>query len=570
MTSAPPLSDGNVASRLSISASQTPKQLALIVCDRHGRQTDKRSFEELEDLVDRLAAGLIRFGIQPGQRLVLMVRPGVEFLALTFALFRAGAIVVLIDPGMGLRRVIACLEQTDPHGFVAVPTVQWARMLYRKRFPRARLNIRVGGWAPSIASYSQLQTSDPENFNLPDITSTDPAAIIFTSGSTGPAKGVEYEHGMFCAQADLLQDQFNISPGERDLPGFPLFALFNVAMGVTTVVPDIDPTRPAAVDPRHIIAPIQKQDVTQAFGSPALWKRVGHHCEEHGITLPSLTRVLSAGAPVPPPVVRSIRQALTAPGADIHTPYGATEALPVAVISGTEILGETARQSADGAGTCVGSLFPDVDVLIAEIDDNPIARFDDLKLLPNGEIGEIIVRGSSVTKSYFRHDRATAMAKVDDHDSIWHRMGDVGYIDEMDRLWFCGRKAHRVETADGTLFSVPCEAIINQHPAVYRSALVGLGKPPNQQPAIVVQCESQISPSDTLRDELQQLATSSSQTKSIASVLFHSDFPVDIRHNVKINREELAAWAARKLGIATSAPDTFLSAEQSSDKSTLA
>ncbi|MEC9008056.1 MAG: hypothetical protein VX877_02280, partial [Planctomycetota bacterium] len=146
-------------------------------------------------------------------------------------------------------------------------------------------------------------------------------------------------------------------------------------------------------------------------------------------------------------------------------------------------------------------------------------------------------------------------------DAIWHRMGDVGYIDEMDRLWFCGRKAHRVETAEGTLFSVPCEAIINQHPAVYRSALVGLGQRPNQQPAIVVECEPQISPSDTLRDELQQLATSSSQTNSIGSVLFHSGFPVDIRHNVKINREELAVWAARTLDIAASAPDAFLSAE---------
>ena len=561
MISAPPSPDGNVASRLSTWAVGTPNQPALIVCDREGRQTDTRSFEELDRLVDSLAAGLIRIGLEPGQRIVLMVRPGVEFLALTFALFRAGAIVVLIDPGMGLRRVITCLEQTDPHGFVAIPAVQWARLLYRKRFPSARLNVRVGGWAPAIASYSQLETPAPQDFNPPDISSTDPAAIIFTSGSTGPAKGVEYEHGMFCAQADLLQGQFDIAPGERDLPGFPLFALFNVAMGVTTVFPDIDPTRPATVDPSRIVAPIQQQGVTQAFGSPALWKRVGHHCEEHGITLPSLTRVLSAGAPVPPPVVNSIRQALTAPRADIHTPYGATEALPVAVISGTEILGETASQSAEGAGTCVGSLFPDVDVRIAEIDDRPIARFEDLTLLPNGEIGEIIVRGPSVTKKYFRHDRATTLAKVDDHDSIWHRMGDVGYIDDMNRLWFCGRKAHRVETGNGTLFSVPCEAIFNQHPAVFRSALVGLGKRPRQQPAIVIECEPHTSPSDELRDELNQLARSSPKTNSIGSVLFHSAFPVDIRHNVKINREELALWAARKLGVPTSVPGASLSTE---------
>jgi len=462
-------------------------------------------------------------------------------------LFRAGAVVVLIDPGMGLRRVIACLEQVDPHGFVAIPSVQWARCLYQRRFPHARLNVRVGNWAPATGSYSRLLTTDPRGFLAPHITSEDAAAIIFTSGSTGPAKGVEYEHGMFCAQADLLQARFQIQPGERDLPGFPLFALFNVAMGVTTVFPDIDPTRPASVDPRRIVAPIQSQGVTQAFGSPALWERVGRHCQEQRIVLPSLSRVLSAGAPVPPPVVESIRKTLTAQGADIHTPYGATEALPVAVISGREIVEETASRSDAGHGTCVGTLFPEVDVRITEIHDGPIEEFNDLRLLPNGEIGEIVVRGLSVTKSYFRLDDATAAAKVRDGNSTWHRMGDVGYFDDTGRLWFCGRKAHRVETENGTLYSVPCEAIFNQHPDVRRSALVGLGNRPHQKPAIVIECEPSATPAPELLEELQQTATKSPLTSSIQLMLFHSGFPVDIRHNVKINREELAAWAAGKL-----------------------
>ena len=544
MPSAPNPSGGNVAERLTRTAGLAPDQLALIVCDRHGRSTAQLTFRQLDELVDRLAAGLIQLGVAPGDRLVLMVRPGTEFLALTFALFRAGAVVVLIDPGMGLRQVVACLEQVAPDGFVALPTVHWARCLYRRRFPHARLNVRVGGWAPATCGYRQLETTDSSGFHPPAIGSDDPAAIIFTSGSTGPAKGVEYEHGMFCAQADLLQARFEIAPGERDLPGFPLFALFNVAMGVTSVFPDIDPTQPAAGDPRHIVAPIRTHRVTQAFGSPALWERVGRYCREQQITLPSLSRMLSAGAPVPPHVVESIREALTAPGADIHTPYGATEALPVAVISGRDIIGTTASRSAQGAGTCVGTLFRDVDVRIARIDDGPIPDFSALDLLAPGEIGEIVVRGPSVTKRYFRRDEATALAKVADGGVTWHRMGDVGYLDDSGRLWFCGRKAHRVETVAGTLFSVPCEAIFNQHAAVSRSALVGIGDRPRQRPAIVIECHDPHAPSDTLATELRHLAAGHPLTASIESVFFHPSFPVDIRHNVKINREQLADWAA--------------------------
>ncbi len=536
---------GNVAQRLTDSANLTPDQLALIVCDARGRSRAELSFRDLDELVNRLAAGLIQHGLVPGDRIVLMVRPGLEFLALVFALFRAGAVVVLIDPGMGLAQVIDCLEDVSPSGFVSVPSVQWARWYWRRRFPHARLNVCVGRLAPSSTSYHRLARADASQFVPPAITSTDPAAIIFTSGSTGPAKGVEYEHGMFSAQADLLRDHFGIKPGERDLPAFPLFALFNTVMGVTSVFPAFDPTRPAAADPRHVIAPILVQHVTQAFGSPALWDRVGRYCQSQGITLPSLARVLSAGAPVPPRVVRLMRAVLEVPDGDIHTPYGATEALPVAVISGKEIVTETAALSAQGSGTCVGRLFPGVDVQIARIADSPIARFDDLELLPPGDVGEIVVRGASVTRRYFRQDQATALAKVQDGSSVWHRMGDLGYLDDQQRLWFCGRKAHRVETAAGLLFSVPCEAIFNEHPSVLRSALVGLGQRPRQQPVLVVELTPEAGdPTDALTAELLALGAAHSLTAEVRAILFHPSLPVDIRHNVKINREQLASWAA--------------------------
>ena len=193
---------------------------------------------------------------------------------------------------------------------------------------------------------------------------------------------------------------------------------------------------------------------------------------------------------------------------------------------------------------------------IAEIDDRPIELFEDLKLLDTGQIGEIVVRGPSVTTSYFRREEANRAAKVRDRDSTWHRMGDVGYLDSTGRLWFCGRKNHRVETEHETLFSVPCEAIFNQHPDVRRSALVGLGDRPRQQPLIIIECQPDSRPGDRLVEELKHLAEHNPLTDSIQLVLFHDGFPVDIRHNVKINREELARWAAAEV-----ADGTGLSAE---------
>lgn len=188
---------------------------------------------------------------------------------------------------------------------------------------------------------------------------------------------------MFDAQVDLLRDFYGIQPGEIDLPGFPLFGLFNAAMGVTTVIPDMNPTKPACVAPVRILAHLRDWNVTQAFGSPAIWNRIGRHCEATGEKLPStLRRVLSAGAPVPVHVIERMRRAFSNPDADIHTPYGATESLPIASICGREVLEQTAPRSRQGAGTCVGRTFPGIEVKIIEITDGSTPSLTDASELP--------------------------------------------------------------------------------------------------------------------------------------------------------------------------------------------
>jgi len=251
-------------------------------------------------------------------------------------------------------------------------------------------------------------------------------------------------------------------------------------------------------------------------------------------------------------VLRRMKNALTAETADIHTPYGATESLPVCTISGSEVLEETREQTRTGAGTCVGRPFSQIDLKVIEITDGPIGSLNDVRELPTGEIGEIIVRGPSTTREYFLRPEATAAAKIPDGVTFWHRMGDVGYRDKQGRLWFCGRKAHIVETKLGRLFTIRCEAIFNDHSRIYRSALVGVGDKPNQRPVIIVESEQGEFPdSDAdrqqLKRELLDLAAASPLTETIHTVLFHPSLPVDTRHNVKIFREKLAPWAEREL-----------------------
>lgn len=547
----------NISDRLRDSAARVPQQRAIVfpeTRDAAGRVAWTHvTFQQLDRDVDSIARGLIQLGVRTGNRLVLMVRPSIEFIALTFGIMRAGACCTLIDPGMGKRSVLRCLDSIDPDGFVAIPPVQIIRRLMPWRFRNSRLNVIVGPVAGRLGCQSLkrlMEIGQESRVMLPLTKATDSAAIIFTSGSTGPPKGVHYEHGMFNAQANMIRDHYQIQPGETDLPGFPLFSLFNLAMQVTSVIPEMDPTRPASVNPKKIVEAICSQHVTQAYGSPALWNRVGRYCEERNIRLTGLRRILSAGAPVPDHVLRRMSGALD-PAAEFHTPYGATECLPVASISAKEVLEETAALTATGKGTCVGRVFDGMQVRIIETRFEVLSEIDDTTRLAAGQIGEIIVRGPVATREYFRRPDATAIAKIKDGSTFWHRMGDVGYFDEVGRLWFCGRKTHIVWSSAGPMYSVCCESIFNNHPAIYRCALVGIGKYGTQTPVIVAEPESGKFPASArdqqeMTDELLQLAAGNSLTRDIRRILFHRDLPVDTRHNVKINRELLAEWAARQ------------------------
>ena len=510
------------------------------------------SFGELEEASNRLALALEGAGVRRGMRTALMVPPGLDFFSLSFALFKAGAVPVLIDPGIGLRNLAGCLAQAQPEAFIGVSKAHAARMLLGWARASIRINVTVGArwfWGGRSLDELRAQVAAGRAYAAVEPVPDETAAILFTSGSTGAPKGAVYTHEIFGAQVEHIRRLYGIEPGETDLATFPLFALFGPALGMTAVVPEMDASRPARADPAIIVEAIRRFGVTNMFGSPALIDRVGRHGAETGVKLATLRRAISAGAPVASRVLERFA-AMLPPGAQLFTPSGATECLPVASIGSGEILGETRRRSDAGAGICVGRPVPGLQAKIIRICDEPIAQWDDSLELPAGEIGEIAVKAAHASRSYYNLPAASALAKIPDAaGGFHHRMGDLGYADEHGRLWFCGRKAHRVVTPQGTLFTIPCEGVFNTDARVLRSALVGVQRSGAIEPVLCVELEpaARGESKDKIAAALRALAARHEHTRRIETILFHPAFPVDVRHNAKIFRDKLALWAAREL-----------------------
>lgn len=550
-TSTEQITSANIALAVEQIAAQQPDTLAIAFPSKRGYI--EATYRELLAASDAIAQGLGQIGIKRGTRCVLMVTPSLDFFALTFGLLRAGVVPVIVDPGMGLKNLKVCLDEAEPQAFIGLPKAHLARLALGWARDTLEIQVTVGrrlGWGGStLEQIKALGAAQTKPFKTVDSTPDEMAAIIFTSGSTGVPKGVVYTHGNFKAQVALIQETFGMQAGEIDLPTFPVFALFDPAFGMATVVPQMDFTRPAKVDPAKLIATAAQYQPSNMFGSPALLNTVGRYGENQGAKLPSIRRVISAGAPVPPAVLRRFA-AMLDPQATIHTPYGATEGLPIATITHQEILAETAALTAQGAGVCVGYPVKGVEVGIIKIDDEAIPHWSPNLTLAQGEIGEIVVKGANISREYYNRPRSTELAKIyTSEGGFYHRMGDVGYFDENGRLWYCGRKAHRVITSDETLFTIPAEGIFNSHAAVFRSALVGVSIKGKTEPIIIIQLEADQPKPDleTLRAELLSLAENFPQTRTIKRLLYHDDFPVDVRHNAKIFREKLAVWAERQL-----------------------
>ena len=538
----------NVGDAIKVAAEERPYQLGIVFPagrDRQGNPfTRQLNFKQLNEMTNQFAHGLRDYGIGAKQRTLVMVRPNIEFIAAIFALLQIGAVPVIIDPGMDRKAFLQCVKETAPENFIGVSESHLLRILYPKAFESVNCVITTGSWKLwSGAFLRDLQSEDCSNFESFQPQDEDEGLIAFTSGSTGIPKGVVFTHGGFQAQVAHLKDDFEIQAGEVDLPGLFSLALFNPALGITTVIPDMDITAPASLNPAYLVEAIQTYGVTNSFGSPIIWKLLGAYCKENGITLPSYKRIIMAGAPVEPYVLETMYA--VAPNATITTPFGATEALPISIMDGKEILSETAALSNQGYGNCVGYTLQNEALKIIQVRDEKIENWDDALEVPQGVLGEIVVKGPVVSPRYVARPVQTAKAKIYETDgSFWHRMGDLGFFDEKGRVWFCGRKSHRLETEDGILCPIHVEALANQLPHVQRSAVIGMGEKGNEKPILLIEETAEIknlsvAEREALLTEAKKLRSPYLPEVEIQAVEFMDAFPVDVRHNAKINREVL-------------------------------
>jgi olefin beta-lactone synthetase len=542
-----------IATHLTRMANLQPNSLAVVVQQKNNTFKEY-TYRELDDYSDKIASGLLKNGISKGTHTAVMLRPGVEFFGVVFALFKIGAVLVAIDPGLGLKGLKQCLAEAEPEAFIGNVKAHTARLLFAWGKQTVFIRIMVSDLAflfPNVLSLKKIIEHTDKEFN-PDSVATEPkdmAAILFTSGSTGIPKGVVYSHANFLAQVNALKDHYHIKPGEIDLATFPLFALYAPAMGMTSIIPDMDFTRPGSASPNKLASAINTYNATSMFGSPALINSTGRWGMKNNIKFTTLKRVLCAGAPVSPGILEQFTGLLN-DNIEIYTPYGATECLPVTSIGSTEVLTDTRAGTAAGKGICVGRPVKGMSVFTIPLKNEVIPDWDSVRVLGNYQPGEIVVHGLQVTSRYYNRPEETKQAKIyGNNGEIYHRMGDTGYIDEDGRLWFCGRKVHCVVYKKEVYFSICCEGVFNEHDKVFRTALVGIKRDGQTVPAICVEMEDDHYGDNKkqLKKELLELGGQYEHTRVIHDFFFHPSFPVDIRHNAKIDRTALARWAQGKL-----------------------
>ncbi|MBT5424886.1 MAG: AMP-binding protein [Bacteroidetes bacterium] len=511
----------------------------------------KISFSELDRRVDQLANGFSQIGIKKGSRVIMLVKNNPDFYIITFALMRMSAVPVLIDPGVGHKVMKNKLAGVSADAFIGIPKAHLFRLLYRLSFKDIKIIITVGRrWFWSGYSLKYLFSRKEKPYPAPSVEATETGGIFFTSGSTGPPKGVIYQNSMFHAQISFFKTHYKWSPEETDLCTFPLIGLFSLCLGVSVVIADLNPVKPSSLNPEKIWKNLEEYNCSHMFASPMIVKKLAAYGHQQGLKLSHLKRIVSAGAPVPPDLLRNMKSLLSEL-AEIHTPYGATEALPVSDACDTDLLAITGSNPFL-KGICVGKPLPGMRVRIVKIDDGIIKHLKDKNILPDNQIGEIIVNGPVVTHEYLNNEEANKMAKItDESNSLWHRMGDLGRMDESGRLWFYGRKNHRVETKTGRLYTITTEALFNQHPLVERSALVGIHPDKNgiKEAVICIEPAKKLSAKSKslLINDLEKIIDQNSEVKAISAFLITGEFPVDPRHNAKIFREKLSRLASRKI-----------------------
>lgn len=546
----------NLSEEFATLAGQCP-EMPLSILALHRGPSTKHEYETLtygycRVLMDRYARLLYDDGLRCGDTALILLKPTLDFFPVLLALLKLGLIPVALEPGLPRDEKLAAIERIAPRVLVAAPGARMLRALRARSFSSIRHVVTVG--ASLLPAGTTLAASRPSYNSAPTptarTTTRDPMFIGFTTGSTGPAKGVVFTQANGAAIIQGMRDALDLRRGDVCLSCHPAFSLYFAGAGATVVTPDLDPRYPQSADPACLLAVIRDRRPVAAFIQLPILHALLRHCAARGETIPYLTKILTTGATVPLDLVEGLHMVLAEPEGDLHVMYGATEALCVSFTTGRDILRRTDAVRA-GSGTYLGKPSPFVRVGIIPVTAAPIDRWDAALSLAPGLIGEICVQGPTVTPAYYRNLQDTRDAKIGDSGGVWHRMGDAGYVDAEGGLWYCGRLSSAVQTTAGPLYSDLVEPLFNNHPAVHRSALIGVARAETRamSPAVLVEPRSGatlgVADVARLRGELQSLARAHPHTQSIDDIrIYRGTFPVDVRHGAKIRRDLLTAAEA--------------------------
>ncbi|MFE9575055.1 fatty acid CoA ligase family protein [Nocardia sp. NPDC006044] len=537
-------------------ASASPRRAALLFAAGSAAESLPHyrtlTYGQLDDWSEVIAERLTAAGVFSGCRVIVLILPGPELYAVMLGLFKIGAVPVVIDPGMGLRKMLRCLRSADATAFIGIPQAHLARVILRRYFRDVRVLVTVGRrwlwFGDTLARWGRTPAGRRPAARVP-APDGDPLLVAFTTGSTGPAKAVELTHGNLTAMVDQVHDARDRVPPDTSLITLPLVGLLDLLLGSRCVLPPLTPGRVGSTDPAHVVDAITRFGVRTMFASPAVLVPLLEHLQRHRVRLPSLWSVFSGGAPVSDRCIAGLRTVLE-PHAQVFAGYGSTEALPMATIESRELLDGLADRAHSGDGTCLGKPVNGVRARIVALTDEPIATWAQARarageLAATRGVGELVVAGPNVSTRYYWPPAANATGKIADGDVIWHRTGDLAWIDDDGRIWFCGRKSQRVETPRGPMFTVQIEQVFNVVPGVARTALVGTGPIGSQRPVLCVELEPGADRS-TVEPRLRARGAEFDLTAPISEFRFHPAFPVDIRHNAKIGREQLAHWVTQQ------------------------
>ncbi len=473
---------------------------------------------EFEAKVASYATALHANGVRLGDRVAVLVEPGVDLIAVVYACWRIGAITVVADRGLGLRGLGTAVRS--------------ARVRHVVGASKALAATRSLRWAPhsshiSLATLRSAQlVAHLADVSLPIPSAADPAAVVFTSGATGPSKGVRYTFGQLCAQRDAVQAMYGITSADRFVAAFAPFAVFGPALGIATGLADNDVTSPGTLTAAALDDACRRVGATLVFASPAALANVVRTAAGPLPSLAAVRLVMSAGAPVPIETLRAMGRLCTS--AALHTPYGMTEVLPVADISLVE-----RSAVGDGRGVCVGKPVPGCEVVVSHFDRPQQRRA--------GSTGEIVVRSAWMSSGYDRLWATQQIARPVDADGVWHRTGDVGHLDHDGNLWIEGRVVHLIHTVGGVAAPVPLEVAAETVAGVQRAAAVGIGPAGVQQVVIVVEEEGGASRGGPASPSLTAAVRAACAPQRVAAVWVVRALPVDMRHNAKVDRTALAA-----------------------------